>query len=117
MNFIEKLIPSGIKTNIKFLLYKLLKIPFSKSVLPLSILSNLDKNNAINFLDIGENVGRFSESLFPEYLINKHIIIEPLANHTEAVNKKFNNSEYKNSSGKLLQENASFINSLYESSI
>jgi len=92
MNFIKRLIPGTIKTNVKFLLYRLLKIPFSKSGLPLSIINHLDKNKAINFLDIGANVGQFSESLRSEYRINKGIIIEPLTNHAEILNKKFNNT-------------------------
>lgn len=91
MNPIKRLIPGKLKTYAKFLIYDLLNIPYSKYGLSLAIINYLKDNQAINFFDIGANVGYFSESLNKTYRIKKGVIIEPIALHTKLLKSKFDN--------------------------
>lgn len=89
MSLIKRLIPGKIKTEVKYILYKLLRIDFNRSGLPLEISSRLNKYNRLNYIDIGANVGHFSESIIKEFEVNKGVIIEPLKVHIETLRKKF----------------------------
>lgn len=92
MNLIKRLIPGKLKTAVKFLIYDFLNIPYSKYGLSLSIINYLKVDKAINFFDIGANVGHFSESLNKTYRIKKGVIVEPIIHHAELLKSKFNNA-------------------------
>jgi FkbM family methyltransferase len=93
MNLIKRLIPNHIKQKGKNFLYDLLKIPYANSGMPLEILKWLPVSEPINFLDIGANVGQFSEIICQEYNINKGILVEPLLNMIEVLEAKFPDKE------------------------
>jgi FkbM family methyltransferase len=78
LSFIKRLIPNNIKQEGKYFLYNILKIPYSRSQVPLEILKWLPKTNPINFIDIGCNAGDFTRSVYGEYKIKKALLIEPV---------------------------------------
>jgi FkbM family methyltransferase len=78
LSFIKRLIPNNIKQEGKYFLFDLLKIPYSRSQVPLEILKWLPKTNPINFIDIGCNAGDFTKSICGEYKIEKALLIEPV---------------------------------------
>jgi FkbM family methyltransferase len=79
LNLFKRLIPNNIKQEGKYILLDLLKTPYSRSGVPLELLTWLPKNKPLTFFDIGANVGRFSESICGEYKIKKGVLIEPVS--------------------------------------
>ena len=89
ISVIKKLIPKKAKTELKFWLYRLLSIEYSRSGLSLGISSRLNKTSPLNFIDIGANVGHFSQSIIKEFKVAKGVIIEPLRAHKSTLENKF----------------------------
>ena len=78
MSIIKRLIPNKLKLEAKYFLMRMLKIPFSRSGVPLEIMSLLPRNRPLTFIDIGANAGQFSTAMCAEYKIEKGILIEPV---------------------------------------
>jgi len=78
MSIIKRLIPNKAKLEIRYFLMRMLKIPFSRSNVPLEITSLLSKDRPVTFIDIGANAGHFSLAMCAEYKIEKGILIEPV---------------------------------------
>lgn len=78
MNIIKGLIPDRVKLKAKYFLMSLLKIPYSRSGVPIEIVELLPKNRSITFIDIGANAGHFSSAMCTEFKIKKGILIEPV---------------------------------------
>ena len=123
MNFIKRLIPNKLKQEGKYFLQNLLKIPYTRSGVPLEILNLIPKNRAITFFDIGANVGHFSTSMAAEYRIKKAILAEPVSRLIPILEEKFSdksvfkilNVAISDSAGEVdfyLDEDAHFISSL-----
>lgn len=93
ISLIKKLIPKKVKTALKFWLYRLLRIEYSRSGLPVGVSSRLNKTSPVNFIDIGANVGHFSESVIKEFKVAKGVIIEPLPKHEATLENKFGDRE------------------------
>ncbi|MES2278848.1 MAG: FkbM family methyltransferase [Bacteroidota bacterium] len=89
MSFIKRLIPNNVKLKVKYLMLDRLKIPYSRSNAPLEILDWLPKGKPITFIDIGANVGHFSQSICGEYQIKKGVLIEPIAKLIPILEKTF----------------------------
>ena len=81
MGVLKKLISNNLKQEGKYLLYKLLKIPFNRVNLPVDIMTWLPKGKPINFVDIGGSKGEFSTSIVKFYDVNKGLIIEPIPHY------------------------------------
>lgn len=89
MNIIKRLIPNKAKLEAKYFLMRLLKIPFSRSGVPLEIMSMLPKNKPVTFIDVGANVGQFSSAMCAEYKIENGILIEPVERLIPVLNDTF----------------------------
>jgi len=89
MRFIKQFISNKIKQEAKYLLLNILKIPYSRSALPLEILKWLPNNKPITFFDIGANTGNFSESIRGEYQVEKGILVEPTPGLIPVLEKRF----------------------------
>jgi FkbM family methyltransferase len=89
MPIIKQLIPVGLKQQGKYFLYDLLKIPYTRSGIPLEIAKWLPADKEISFIDIGASVGDFSDHLCQHYKISKGILIEPLTKWIPLLEEKF----------------------------
>ena len=93
MSFIKRLVPNGLKQEGKYLLFDILKIPYSRSGAPLGVLKWLPKGKPITFFDIGANIGHFTSSICGEYAIEKAFLIEPVTKIIPVLEKKFPDGE------------------------
>src|SRR2546425_313665 len=93
MNIIKRLIPNKAKLEARYFLIRLLKIPFSRSGVPLEIMNLLPKNKPVTFIDIGANAGHFSSAMCAEYKIEKGILIEPVEKLIPVLKKTFPNEK------------------------
>jgi FkbM family methyltransferase len=89
MNFIKHLIPNSIKQKGKEFLYDILKVPYSRSDVPLEVWNWLSREKPITYFDIGASVGHFSLNICAEYQVDKGIIVEPLAKHVAILEERF----------------------------
>ncbi len=119
MNFLKKLVPNSIKRNGKYFLYDILKIPYTRSGVPIEIVEWLPPNKAINFIDIGAHYGHFTLNLSKEYEIKKGILIEPQINVVPILKKEFiDTNTYKILNVAVSDSNAEtefYINSEFDS--
>ncbi|RFZ82050.1 FkbM family methyltransferase [Mucilaginibacter terrenus] len=86
---IKKFIPNSIKQEGKYLLYRLLKIPYNRSEVPVVITAFLPADKPINVMDVGASKGNFMKSVANYYQINKAVLVEPLTDLKAILNEKF----------------------------
>jgi FkbM family methyltransferase len=86
---VKRLMPNSIKQHGKNVLLDLLKIPRSRSGVPLEILKWLPNDKSVTFLDIGASIGKFSSYMSDEYKIEKAILIEPISKHIPILEETF----------------------------
>jgi FkbM family methyltransferase len=86
---IKRLIPNSIKQEGKYILYDMLKMPYSRSNAPLEVMKWLPTNVPITFFDIGANVGDFSKCLCGEYKVKKGVLVEPVSKLIPELEKNF----------------------------
>jgi FkbM family methyltransferase len=78
LNQLKRFIPNDLKQEVKYFLFNILKLKYSRSFVPLEILEWLPKNKPITFFDIGACAGDFSRNISGEYQIKKGILVEPV---------------------------------------
>jgi FkbM family methyltransferase len=86
---IKRVIPNNIKQEGKYLLYDILKMPYSRARVPLEILKWLPKSSPITFFDIGANDGMFSKCICGEYQIKTGVLVEPVSKLVPVLEQKF----------------------------
>ncbi|MBS1526167.1 MAG: FkbM family methyltransferase, partial [Bacteroidetes bacterium] len=94
MNWVKKAIPNNIKLAGRYYLYELLKIPFNRVGVPVELTQWLPADAPpISFIDIGASKGKFSASLTRFYAIKRAVLVEPIPEIAESLNKRFSDTE------------------------
>ncbi|GGH03775.1 FkbM family methyltransferase [Mucilaginibacter phyllosphaerae] len=86
---IKKIIPNKVKQEGKYLLYKLLKMPYNRAGVPVEIIKFLPNNKPINLVDIGASNGKFTGIINEYYKINRAVLVEPIAELKPILESKF----------------------------
>jgi len=90
---IKRLIPNSLKQEGKYILFDLLKMPYSGSNAPLDIIKWLPTSNPITYFDIGANVSDFSRCLCGKYKVKAGILVEPVSRLVPVLEKNFPDRE------------------------